>query len=456
MDDKLTRRDFLESAPALVGAVAALSGAGVSHAGSVSASDKLAILGGTPVRQNPFPETWPIYDQKEEQALLEVLHSRDWCSLRGHWVYDFEKTFADAMGSERSVLSNGGTTALRASLFCAGVGAGDEVITTPNTFIATINTITNWHALPVFVDIDPDTGSIDADRIEAAITEHTKAILPVHLNGFPVHIRRVMAVAEKHGIPVIEDACQSVFAAVGGKKVGTFGDLGCFSFQEWKSLVAGEGGAIIGADGELMRRCAAFVNNGRDPKGDLEGYPFPGSNHRMTEFQAAVLTKQYERFVDQDAKRQENGRYLEAELGKIPGLSPRKRYEPETRFTYVWFEINYDRDYLEGVPAERFAEALRAEGMPFMGGPRRYGDACHREGMLEEHLKTGGFRKAFSAARLKAYRESLSFPVTEGHTESTTEVLEMDSKIPLLGPRADIEGIVEAFRKVARNASALL
>jgi dTDP-4-amino-4,6-dideoxygalactose transaminase len=294
------------------------------------------------------------------------------------------------------------------------------------------------------------------DQIEAALTEHTRAILPVHLTGFPVDIRRLMAVAEKHGIPVIEDACQSVFAAVGGKKVGTFGDTGCISFQEWKSLVSGEGGAILGPDGELMRRSGAFINNGRDPKRELEGYPFPGSNHRMTEFQAAVLTKQYERFVGQDATRQEYGLYLEEELAKIPGLSPRKRYEADTRFTYVQFEMNYDATHVDGVPAGRFAEALRAEGMPFMGGPRRYRETCHREGMLEEHLKTRGFETAFSAARLKAYRETLTFPVMDGLTEPTTEMLVMDSKIPLLSSRREIEGIVEAFHKVSRNASTLL
>ncbi len=223
------------------------------------------------------------------------------------------------------------------SLHCLGVGPGDEVITTPNTFIATINVICNLHALPVFVDIDPDTGSINAELIEDAITEHTKVILPVHLAGFPADIEKIMAVANKHKIPVVEDACQSVFAEVNGKKVGTFGTTGCISFQEWKSLVCGEGGAILGSDDELMRRCAAFVNNGRDPKKAKSGYPYPGSNHRMTEFQAAILTEQFKRFKEQDKIRQENGKYLEQELTKIPGLKPRKRYSEKTRFTYVDF-----------------------------------------------------------------------------------------------------------------------
>jgi hypothetical protein len=154
------------------------AGAKSLYAGVVNKSNMLAISGGTPVRSKPFSQVWPIIDEREEKALLKAVRSRNWCCLRGNAVYGFEKMFAEAMGVPYCVLSNGGTTALSASLSVLGVGPGDEVITTPHTFIATINTITNLHALPVFVDVDPDTGSIDADLIEAAITEHTKAIVP--------------------------------------------------------------------------------------------------------------------------------------------------------------------------------------------------------------------------------------------------------------------------------------
>jgi perosamine synthetase len=364
--------------------------------------------------------------------------------------------FAEAMGVPYCVLSNGGTTALSASLHVLGVGPGDEVITTPHTFIATINTITNLYALPVFVDVDPDTGSLDADLIEAAITEHTKAMMPVHLAGWPVDIERIMAISRKHNIAVIEDACQSVFAEVNGKKVGTFGRTGCISFQEWKSLVCGEGGAILGSDEEFMRRCAAFVNNGRDPKRLERGYPFPGSNHRMTEFQAAVLTEQFHRFKEQAPLRYENGRYVEEALAKIPGLTPRKRYSDNTRVTYVQFEMNYDRRQFKNVPAARFAEALRAENIPMRGGPRRYGEACHKEKMLQEHLNSSGFQVAFGEARLDKYRESLHCPVMDGETPSQKEMLSMDSKISFLGSRKEMDEIIEAVRKVARNIDKLV
>ena len=193
MKSPLTRRSFVKRTSAGLAGISLLAGAKSLYAGAGNKAGTLALLGGTPVRGKPFSQVWPIIDEREEKALLKALKSRNWCCLRGNAVYDFEKMFAEAMGVPHCILTNGGTTALSTSLHVLGVGPGDEVITTPNTFIATINTITNLHALPVFVDVDPDTGSIDADLIEAAITEHTRAILPVHLAGWPVDIR------EDHG-----------------------------------------------------------------------------------------------------------------------------------------------------------------------------------------------------------------------------------------------------------------
>lgn len=452
----LTRRSFVRNTSASLAGLT-LAGTGVKSllAAATGKANQLALQGGTPVRSKPFSEVWPIFDEREEKALLKALRSRNWCCLRGNAVYDFEKMFAEAMGVPYCTLTNGGTTALRTSLSVLDVGPGDEVITSPHTFIATINTITNLHALPIFVDIDPDTGSIDAEQIEDAITEHTKAILPIHLGGFPVDIEKIMKISKEHSIPVVEDACQSVYAEVGGKKVGTFGTTGCISFQEWKSLVCGEGGAILGSDEEFMRRCAAFVNNGRDPKGVERGYPFPGSNHRMTEFQASILTEQFKRFEDQDQTRQKNGRYVEKILQEIPGLSPRKRYTKDTRITYFQFEMDYDREQFKGVSAARFAEAVRAEGIPLRGGARKYSGGCHKEKMLEAHLCSSAFQAAFSKARLDKYRASLRCPMMEDGPAAPKERLTMESKIPFLGTHKDMDQIVEAVRKVARNIDSL-
>jgi len=452
----LTRRSFVKATSTALAGVAMLgSGARSVWAGATGRGRKLALHGGTPVRSQPSSKVWPIFDEREEKALVKALRSRNWCCLRGNAVYDFEKAFAEVMGVKHCILTNGGTTALRSSLAVMDIGPGDEVITSPHTFIATINEITNLHALPVFVDIDPDTGSIDAELIEKAITEHTRAILPIHLSGFPVDIEKIMAISKKHSIPVIEDACQSVFAEVNGKKVGTFGTTGCISFQEWKTLVCGEGGAILGDDDEFMRRCAAFINNGRDPKRIERGYPFPGSNHRMTEFQAAILTEQFERFKDQDARRQKNGQYVEKQLAKIPGLTPRKRYTKDTRITYFHFEMDYDREQFKGVSAARFAEALRAEGIPMNGGQRRYGSACHKEKMLEAHLNSRAFKASFSEARLKRYRQSLDLPMMDRGPATRKERLAMETKIPFLGTQKEMDQFVEAVHKVAANVETL-
>lgn len=457
MKPSLTRRSFVKAASAgLAGAGFLAAGARSLYAGVANKANTLALHGGPPVRSKPFSTTWPIIDEREEKALVKALKSRNWCCIRGNAVYDFEKMFAEAMGVPQCILTNGGTTALSASLHVIGVGPGDEVITSPHTFIATINTITNLHALPIYVDVDPDTGSIDADQIEAAITEHTRAIMPIHLSGWPVDIEKIMAISRKHNIPVVEDACQSAFAAVNGRKVGTFGLSGCISFQEWKSLVCGEGGALLGHDDEFMRRCAAFINNGRDPKNLERGYPFPGSNHRMTEFQAAVLTEQFKRFVKDAPHRHENGRYVEEALAKIPGLTPRKCYSDNTWVTYIQLEMDYDRSQFKNVPAARFAEVLRAENIPMRGGPRRYTGGCHREKMLEAHLNSRAFQAAFSKARLAKYRQSLRFPVMDGSAGTGKERLTMDSKIPFLGSRKEMDQIIEAVHKVARNLDKLV
>jgi dTDP-4-amino-4,6-dideoxygalactose transaminase len=204
-----------------------------------------------------------------------------------------------------------------------------------------------------------------------------------------------------------------------------------------------------------MRRCAAYVNNGRDPSRQISGYPFPGSNHRMTEFQAAILTEQFRRFKEQDQARQQNGCSVENALCEIPGLTRRKRYSPNTRVTYFRFEVNYDRQQFKNVPAAKFAEALQAEGIPMSGGPRKYTGGCHREGMLEEHLNSRGFQAVFSKARLDQYRKSLDFPVMDNRTSNDQEMLGTDAKIMFLGTRQEMDQIVAAFHKVARNLDQL-
>jgi dTDP-4-amino-4,6-dideoxygalactose transaminase len=175
----------------------------------------------------------------------------------------------------------------------------------------------------------------------------------------------------------------------------------------------------------------------------------------MTEFQAAVLTEQFKRFKKQDKIRQRNGKYLEEELAKIRGIEPRKVYCEKTRFTYVTFELDYDKQYFNNIPASKFAEAVRAEGVPISGGERRYSRGCHKEGMLEEHLSSHAFEASFSKARLKKYRKSLRLPIIDSIRPSGKEKLSMEGKVAFLGPKRDMDDIIEAFVKVAKSIDRL-
>ena len=450
--DSITRRKFLRKTSfGAAGAALSISGATSIYANIVKKADTPAILGGKPVRTKPFP-SWPIYDDTDVQMLLDAYHSRKWCRLGATRVDKFEKKFAKMMGVPRCTATNGGTMALYASLSVLGVGPGDEVIVPPYTFVATINVVPVLFALPVFVDTDPETLKIDADKIEERITEHTKAIIPVHIGGGSCDMDKIMAISKKHNIPVVEDACQAWLGEWRNKKLGSIGDTGCFSFQASKNLNCGEGGAIIGSDEKLMDLCNSFTNNGRPPatkKATLSGYPFPGLNHRMTEFQGAVLLGQIRRLEEQQKLRNQNGDYLDGLLKDIPGISPVKKYPGQTRHAYHLYMMLYDRNHFNGLPKGKFRQAIRAEGIPISTGYT----PLNKQGFIEYHLNSRGFRSVFSKKRLDKYRRENQCPVNDNVCEETG--LWMGQTV-LLGTKKDMEDIAEAIVKIQKNSEKLL
>src|SRR5437667_5223809 len=255
MQTQYTRRRFLTATAA--------AGVGLSLTRTRGvASEKPALLGGKPVRTEPFP-AWPVFDQSEEQILLDTVRSGHWFRGSGKNVHQFEAAYAQLMGAKFCVGTSSGTTALVTSLNALGVGPGAEVILPPYTFVACVNAILMLNALPVFVDTDPETFQIDARKIEPAITERTAAVMPVHLGGNVADLDAILSIARKHRLPVVEDACQAHLAEWRHRKAGTCGDTGCFSFQASKNLTAGEGGAILTADGALAEKCFAATNNSR-------------------------------------------------------------------------------------------------------------------------------------------------------------------------------------------------
>jgi perosamine synthetase len=450
----LTRRTFVKKT-SIGAAGVALTAGGMSsmYADIVQDADKPALLGGVPVRQkgSGLGVSWPIYDDTDIQMYLDAYKSNRWSEYSNNdkeRVVQFEKAFAELMGVGYCATTNSGTDALEAAQRALDIGPGDEVITQTNTFIATAQTTFNLYALPVFVDSDPETFMIDADKIEERITPNTKAILPVHIGGAAADMDKILAIAKKHNLVVIEDACQAHLGEWRKKKLGSVGDLGCFSFQAGKSLCGGEAGAVIGNDDNLMARVDAYTNNGRDPRGQRR--MFPGSNFRLTPFVAAILLGQIRRLEAQSTLRDENSAHLEKLLSGIKGVRPTKKYPGQTRRAYYEYGLIYEKQYFNGLPKARFQEAMRAEGIGFGNG---IDSSLHLSPFIETYLNLRGFQKLFSKERLDKYRKENLCPVNEQIGKETG--LSLGQRV-FLGTKKDMEDIVTAIVKVQKNASKLL
>lgn len=443
MTSETDRRGFLGAvvagAAALAGRTARAGGDGVGT---------LAVLGGEPVRREPFP-AWPVADALEERALAEVVRGGKWFRVGGQQVERFEAAYAKLTGARHCLATANGTSALITSLHALGVGPGDEVVVPPYTFVATVNAVLLLHALPVFVDTDLETFQIAARKVEAAITGRTRVIVPVHLGGAAADLDTILAAARRRDVPVVEDACQAHLAEWRGRKVGTWGKAGCFSFQASKNLNSGEGGAILTDDAELLEACYEFHNNsrGRGQRGADFSYGAPGANLRMTEFQAALLLAQMTRLEQQARTRDENGAYLTALLGEIPGITPARRYEGCTRNAYHLYMFRYEPAAFAGLPRAAFLKALRAEGVPASPGYR----PLEKEPFLERALSGRGYRRIYSNEQLADLRERNRCPVNERLCEQAVWL----SQTMMLGPRRDMDQIAGAIRKIQAHADRL-
>jgi dTDP-4-amino-4,6-dideoxygalactose transaminase len=406
-----------------------------------------AVLGGSAIHSGGWP-AWPTWRESWEPAVLDVLRSRRWYRGSGKTVDEFEAAYAKLLGAKRCLATASGTTALQVALHVMDVDAGDEVITSPFTFIATYNAILASHALPVFADTDPATLTLDPASIESRITDRTRAIMPVHIYGLPCDMDAIRAVASKRGLAVIEDACQAWLAEYKGRKCGTLGDLGCFSFQESKHLPSGEGGAITSDRDDLVDRCHAFHNCGR-PHGGFtgKGYFTRGGNYRIQHFQAALLLQQMEKLVQDTASRRESADYLAAELAQIPGITP-VRIPDDSRAAWHLYPFRYDAREFAGLSRDRFVRALRAEGVPCGAGYLEQ----YNDGLLDEAIASRGFQRLFGAQRLKAYRAS--FHELKGNRIACETTVAFTQNL-LLADRRDLDHIVAAVRKLHEHRDAL-
>ena len=442
-----SRRQFIRTTTSAAGAALAMPTLVSSRALAGREYGKPAVLGGEPVRKKPFPH-WPIHDRVDEEHLLEALRKDEWCRLGGDITTAFEKKWAELLGVKYATAVVNGTNALYAALNALDVGPGDEVLVPPYTFVATVNAVVQQFALPVFVDTDPETHLMDASLLEPAITEHTRCILPVHLGGLVADMDAISKVAKKHNLPVVEDACQAHFSEWRGKKAGSLGDIGCFSFQASKILPCGEGGAIVTDREDLLDKFHAFQNNGRDRlTGTRHGYQYQGSNLRMTEFQSAILLAQLTRFEAQCQLRERNAKYLTELLNEIPGITPARPYEGCIRATYYIYMMRYDGQHFAGLSRSKFLNALGKEGIPIWSGYV----PLNKEPFIEKTLNSRAYQNIYSKERLERYRKNNHCP----QNDRLCEVGLIMGQNPLMETEQDVEQIAEAIMKIQTHAEAL-
>lgn len=406
-----------------------------------ASNQKLAIHGGDPVRGESFP-SWPEFGQAEEERLLASLRSGIWGKVQGSEVSRFEKRFAEYHQCKHGIGVVNGTVAIRIALMALGIESGDEVIVPPFTFVATASAVIEANATPVFVDIELETSNIEPKAIEAAITPRTKAIIVVHLGGLACKMDTIMDLAKRHGLAVIEDACHAHGAEYKGRRLGSIGDMGVFSFQSTKNVNAGEGGIIVTNDDELAQRCWSIHNCGRVPGGKWYEHHCIGGNYRLGEFQGAVLNAQWDRFEDQAQTRERNGLYLDEQLAGLDGITPQARTADCTRHAYHLYSLLVDPDVL-GFSRETFIEAMAAEGVPLM--------AAYPIPLYREPLFANRAFGPFDSAADVDYNE-VSCPQCE--ILSTEQGVWVEQRY-MLGTQADMDDIARAICKVHGNRDKL-
>jgi dTDP-4-amino-4,6-dideoxygalactose transaminase len=394
--------------------------------------EKLAILGGAPVRTAAFP-SWPIVGEEEERLVLEVVRSGKWGGSGTRIkLVELEEKFAQLHNAKHAITLVNGTMGLTVALKAVGVQPGDEVIMPPYTFIATATSALMFGAIPVFVDVEPDSLNLDPEKVEAAITPRTKAIMAVHIAGAPANMTRLKEIAKKHNLRLIEDSAQGVGAEWEHSKVGAIGDIGSFSFQLGKNITSGEGGILLSNDDEVADHAWSLTNVGRVRKGGWYQHERIGWNLRMTEFQAAILLGQLSRFEEQFALRERNARLLNGLLSDIEGirlLQTDFRVTGNGRHMYMFA---LEPALADRVEKQEVIKMLQAEGIPAQPG---YVSLNRNQAVIADTKKWTGEERVYAC------------PVSERYCEK--EVLWLMQNVLLAGEQ-DMHDIAEAVAKVIR------
>jgi dTDP-4-amino-4,6-dideoxygalactose transaminase len=406
---------------------------------------ELALTGGKKAKHKAFP-LWPQFDDQERKALQEVLESRIWWRTPGTKTLAFEQEFARFHGARHGIAVTNGTAALEVTMSALGIGPGDEVIVPDFTFVATASAVLYAGALPVMVDVSPETYCLDPQLTEAVVTPKTKVIIAVHMGGNPADLDPLVALAKRKNMALVEDSSHAHGTEWNGRRIGTFGTAGTFSFQSSKLMTAGEGGIIITNDDAFERRARSVHDCGRMPGEWFYSHYINGSNYRLSEWQGAILGAQLTRVDTQTLRRHRNARLLDNLLGKIPGITPQKLAAGCTRNGQYAYIFHADSKQFAGVSIDRLIQAMIAEGIP--------NQASYPPVHLLDVFKNGEYRKRLcgsQATERHAFLEA-DYPATHRGAWETIWI----PQPALLGDEEDMQEIAAALGKIQKFAKELL
>ncbi len=411
---------------------------------------ELAILGGPKTRTEPYPE-WPVWDQRDIDAVVEVVKSGRWGGFPypGPKTAELAKKFAGLQGGGYAVPMINGTVTMEVALRAAGIGWGDEVIVPAYTFQATASAPMGAGAIPVIVDVDPNTYCLDAKAAAKAITPKTKAIIPVHLGSNMADMDAIMELAEKHNLIVIEDCAHAHGAKWRGKGAGTIGHFGSFSLQSSKTLTSGEGGILLCRTPELAALAASIIDCGRPHAlggggEDKNGLAMQGGNFRLSELQAALALAGIERFPAQAKQREEMAAYMDEALSEIKGVRVMKRDERHTTRSFYRYIFAVDPNDF-GMEHDVLCAALDAEGINCWTGY----EAMPNYELFQPLRSNLAVPKAFPE-----YFDFKSMNLPEAARACEHEAVWLDESVFRTGTKG-VDDAVAALKKIQKNADEL-
>jgi len=411
---------------------------------------ELAILGGPKTRTEPYP-AWPVWDQRDIDAVTEVVKSGRWGGFPypGPKTAELAKKFAELQGGGYAVPMVNGTVTMEVALRAADIGWGDEVIVPAYTFQATASAPMAAGAIPVIVDVDPNTYCLSAEAAAKAVTSKTKAIIPVHLGSNMADMDAIMTLAEIHNLIVIEDCAHAHGAKWNDSGAGTIGHFGSFSLQSSKTLTSGEGGILLCKSAEHAAKAASIIDCGRPHTlgggaEDPNGSSMMGANYRLSELQAALALVGIERFPEQAKQREEMAAYMDEALSEIPGVRVLKRDPRHTARSFYRYIFAVDPQTF-GVEHDVLCGALDAEGIDCWVGY----EAMHNYELFQPQKSKLAVPNAFPE-----YFDFKNMNLPEARRACEHEAVWLDEAVFRTGPKG-VDDAVAAIRKIQANAKEL-